>query len=159
MDDYGYDSDLFPNLQGEMFNCIICSNVVKKPKECSGCGDLFCGKCIDDWIRKTKYHLPHLVHAPKDATAPSNPCPVQHSSESTNLSTSNAPPAKNCWCWENTKTIDWTAVDQNVSITMSALVSKIPISINVVLLDVNFYKNYCICYSMQKHQRKHQWDV
>lgn len=52
MDNFGYDKDRFPNLQGEMFDCIICSCVVKAAKECSGCGNLFCGTCIDEWKKK-----------------------------------------------------------------------------------------------------------
>lgn len=55
MGDYGYDKERFPNALGEMFDCPICTNVVRKPKECLGCGDLFCTKCIDDWTKKNKY--------------------------------------------------------------------------------------------------------
>lgn len=53
----GYDKERFPNLQGEIFDCLICQCVVKDPKECSNCGNLFCGICIDDWMKKNKYHL------------------------------------------------------------------------------------------------------
>ena len=55
MTDYGYDKERFPNLGGDMFDCPICTNVVRAPKECTGCGDLFCTKCIDDWKKKNKY--------------------------------------------------------------------------------------------------------
>ena len=51
---YGYDKERFPTLAGDMFDCPICTNVVINPKECTGCGDLFCGSCIDDWMRKNK---------------------------------------------------------------------------------------------------------
>jgi hypothetical protein len=54
MADYGYDKERFPSLNGDMFDCPICTNVVLKPKECTGCGDLFCAKCIDDWTKKNK---------------------------------------------------------------------------------------------------------
>lgn len=46
MADQGYDKSRFPNLQGELFDCILCNKVVKKPKECQGCGNLFCDSCI-----------------------------------------------------------------------------------------------------------------
>lgn len=55
MADYGYDKERFPNMTGDMFDCPICTNVVILPKECMGCGDLYCGKCIDDWMKKNKY--------------------------------------------------------------------------------------------------------
>lgn len=46
MTQLGYDKSRFPNLQGELFDCVICNQVVKKPKECQGCGNLFCDICI-----------------------------------------------------------------------------------------------------------------
>ncbi len=67
MTDYGYDKKRFPNLNSENLDCPICTNVVMFPKECSGCGDLFCGRCIDDWTKKSKYFYSQLVPAPKDA--------------------------------------------------------------------------------------------
>lgn len=72
MADFGYDKDRFPNLNSDMFDCPICTNVVRKPKECLGCGDLFCSKCIDDWTKKNKYYLYDLVHALRDAPQVSN---------------------------------------------------------------------------------------
>ena len=76
MAEYGYEAELFPNMQGEMFNCPICLNVVKRPKECTGCGDLFCGKCIDDWTRKNKYLSSYPAPVPNAAPQASRPCPV-----------------------------------------------------------------------------------
>jgi hypothetical protein len=67
---YGYDKDRFPNLSGDMFDCPICTNVVINPKECTGCGDLFCATCIDDWMKKNKYNLNNLALVPSDAMEP-----------------------------------------------------------------------------------------
>jgi hypothetical protein len=72
MSEYGYDKERFPNLTGDMFDCPICTNVAVNPKECTGCGDMFCAKCIDDWMRKNKYSLSHPAPAPRDATAASS---------------------------------------------------------------------------------------
>lgn len=47
----GYDKSRFINLQGEIFDCPICSKVVKFPKECNACGNLFCTDCIDFYKR------------------------------------------------------------------------------------------------------------
>jgi len=33
----------------ESFMCPICHDVVRNPKECSQCNELFCGFCIDKW--------------------------------------------------------------------------------------------------------------
>jgi hypothetical protein len=70
MADYGYDKDRFPNLAGDMFDCPICTNVVINPKECAGCGDLFCGKCINDWMVKNKYFICKVAPVPRDAMDP-----------------------------------------------------------------------------------------
>jgi hypothetical protein len=50
----GYDKDRFPTLNGDQFDCIICQCVVNEPKECSGCGSLFCSSCVDSWYVKKK---------------------------------------------------------------------------------------------------------
>lgn len=73
MAEYGIDKDRFPNLSGDMFDCPICTNVVVKPKECTGCGDLFCSKCIDDWMKKTRYSHPHSGPVPSAAPPASSP--------------------------------------------------------------------------------------
>lgn len=31
------------------FNCLICLNVVREPKECQKCDKLFCNDCISKW--------------------------------------------------------------------------------------------------------------
>ena len=72
MTDFGFDKDRFPNLSGYIFDCPICTNVVRRPKECTGCGDLFCGKCIEDWTKKNKYFLYNTAPAPKDVMEPYN---------------------------------------------------------------------------------------
>eukprot|EP01016_Furgasonia_blochmanni_P019859 TRINITY_DN2212_c0_g1_i2.p1 TRINITY_DN2212_c0_g1~~TRINITY_DN2212_c0_g1_i2.p1 ORF type:complete len:426 (+),score=62.76 TRINITY_DN2212_c0_g1_i2:154-1431(+) len=51
---YGYPKERFPTLSGESFDCIICLHVVRDPKECHGCGSMFCSSCIDDWQKKSK---------------------------------------------------------------------------------------------------------
>jgi len=33
---------------------VICAQVVKNPKECTSCGNMFCASCIDAWILKKK---------------------------------------------------------------------------------------------------------
>ena len=67
MAEYGLDKDRFPNLSGDMFDCPICTNVVVNPKECTGCGDLFCSRCIDDWMKKTRYLCQNTDHVLSDA--------------------------------------------------------------------------------------------
>eukprot|EP00825_Cyclidium_porcatum_P049711 TRINITY_DN8651_c0_g1_i4.p1 TRINITY_DN8651_c0_g1~~TRINITY_DN8651_c0_g1_i4.p1 ORF type:complete len:262 (+),score=47.86 TRINITY_DN8651_c0_g1_i4:177-962(+) len=52
--EFGYDKERFTNLNNDQFDCPICSQVVKDPKECTGCGSMFCGNCIDDWFNKNK---------------------------------------------------------------------------------------------------------
>lgn len=52
MNESGYPKERFPNLQGEIFDCLICLEVVNNPKECLTCGNLFCNNCIEDWMKK-----------------------------------------------------------------------------------------------------------
>lgn len=52
--EFGYDKGRFPKLADESFDCIICSEVVRVPKECTGCGSLFCAPCINSWMSKKK---------------------------------------------------------------------------------------------------------
>jgi len=54
-EEFGYDKDRFVNLTGESFDCLICSQVVRFPKECTSCGNMYCGPCIDSWLQKKKY--------------------------------------------------------------------------------------------------------
>jgi hypothetical protein len=42
MEESGLDKSRFTNLTGDQFDCVICQEVVFTPKECSGCGSLFC---------------------------------------------------------------------------------------------------------------------
>jgi len=51
-DNSGFDKERFPHLTGEAFDCVICAQVVKNPKECTSCGNMFCASCIDAWIQK-----------------------------------------------------------------------------------------------------------
>eukprot|EP01015_Nassula_variabilis_P002947 TRINITY_DN1178_c0_g1_i2.p1 TRINITY_DN1178_c0_g1~~TRINITY_DN1178_c0_g1_i2.p1 ORF type:complete len:376 (-),score=41.51 TRINITY_DN1178_c0_g1_i2:115-1242(-) len=51
---YGYAKERFTGLIGETFDCSICYNVVRDPKECHGCGSMFCSSCIEDWLKKRK---------------------------------------------------------------------------------------------------------
>ena len=80
MTQYGYDKDRFPNLTEDMFDCPICTNVVLAPKECMGCGDLFCGKCIDDWLKKQQYIFFNEGHAQRDVLIKSSQWAVKLSS-------------------------------------------------------------------------------
>lgn len=48
----GYEKDRFPELQGDSFDCGICYQVCKEPKECVKCGSMYCAFCIDDWVSK-----------------------------------------------------------------------------------------------------------
>lgn len=48
----GLEKERFPDLKGDSFDCGICYLVCKDPKECTKCGTMFCGGCIDDWIAK-----------------------------------------------------------------------------------------------------------
>lgn len=52
--EFGFDKERFPKLSDESFDCVICSEVVKNPKECTGCGSLFCTPCINSWLSKRK---------------------------------------------------------------------------------------------------------
>ena len=46
----GYSKERFVDLKTEIFDCVICFDVVRDPKECTNCGSVFCSACIDDWI-------------------------------------------------------------------------------------------------------------
>jgi hypothetical protein len=52
--EFGFDKNRFPKLADESFDCVICSEVVRNPKECTGCGSLFCTPCINSWLSKRK---------------------------------------------------------------------------------------------------------
>ncbi|CAD8116560.1 unnamed protein product [Paramecium sonneborni] len=49
----GFDRSKLINYNTEEFDCSICLCVAKNPKECTQCGYIFCGKCIDDWIKRS----------------------------------------------------------------------------------------------------------
>ena len=42
----------------DRFCCEICSLIIWDPVSCSECDQLYCEKCIDDWIKKSK-DCPH----------------------------------------------------------------------------------------------------
>jgi len=48
----GFDPVIFVKSVNIDFICSICSLVVRKPKECVGCGSLFCEICIKHWLEK-----------------------------------------------------------------------------------------------------------
>ncbi len=41
-------------LGGVSLTCSICKNILVEPKQCSKCQNLFCGKCIDEWLKSNK---------------------------------------------------------------------------------------------------------
>ena len=45
----GFDEDRFLEAVGEEFKCLICSEVLLDPVECSGCQTNFCSECIHAW--------------------------------------------------------------------------------------------------------------
>ncbi|CAD8109323.1 unnamed protein product [Paramecium sonneborni] len=49
----GYDRSKFINYNSDSFDCAICSCVARNPKECNQCGGIFCGYCIDNWLKKS----------------------------------------------------------------------------------------------------------
>ncbi|CAD8090661.1 unnamed protein product [Paramecium sonneborni] len=51
-DDYGFDKVRFTNYKEDIFDCPICSCVARLPKDCSCCGTVFCGPCVDSWLKK-----------------------------------------------------------------------------------------------------------
>ncbi len=34
--------------------CLVCTNVVWKPKSCAKCEKMFCTKCLDDWLARNQ---------------------------------------------------------------------------------------------------------
>lgn len=51
-DQYGYDIDIFVRQVDDQFECPICSNICRQPKECRKCGALFCNSCITQWLKR-----------------------------------------------------------------------------------------------------------
>jgi hypothetical protein len=57
LEEINIDSDL---LTGDFktfvndISCLICQNIVYKPVCCSNCSALFCTKCINDWLKKSR---------------------------------------------------------------------------------------------------------
>ncbi len=49
----GYDPLIFLNEVNSDFLCQICNLVVRKPRECIVCGNIFCESCIKNWAEKT----------------------------------------------------------------------------------------------------------
>lgn len=48
----GYDPMIFTTVVNKDFICPICNWVVRKPKECIICGNVFCDICIKNWAEK-----------------------------------------------------------------------------------------------------------
>jgi E3 ubiquitin-protein ligase NRDP1 len=48
----GFARERFPDLTGDSFDCGICYLVSFQPKECTTCGTMYCGSCIDEWMQK-----------------------------------------------------------------------------------------------------------
>jgi E3 ubiquitin-protein ligase NRDP1 len=48
----GLTKERFPELTGDSFDCSICLLVSATPKECTLCGTMYCGSCIDGWVLK-----------------------------------------------------------------------------------------------------------
>ncbi|CAD8098948.1 unnamed protein product [Paramecium primaurelia] len=51
-EEYGFDKDRFLNYTQDIFDCPICSCVARLPKDCSSCGTVYCGPCVDSWLKK-----------------------------------------------------------------------------------------------------------
>lgn len=51
--EFGYERERFVSVD-DQFECVICSTIVRDPRECNGCGHLYCRKCIEDWQSKNK---------------------------------------------------------------------------------------------------------
>ncbi|CAD8093887.1 unnamed protein product [Paramecium primaurelia] len=51
-EEFGFDKDRFTNYNQDIFDCPICSCVARLPKDCSSCGSVFCGPCVDSWLKK-----------------------------------------------------------------------------------------------------------
>jgi len=67
--EFGFDKSRFPKLTEENFDCIICSEVVRMPQECTGCGSLFCSSCIISWMAKKK-ECPNRCNPKTDSIKP-----------------------------------------------------------------------------------------
>lgn len=44
----GYDVERFIEVPNQEFICLICSDVIEDPMECSNCQTFFCKACIED---------------------------------------------------------------------------------------------------------------
>lgn len=47
----------------DYYTCKICCTLVKEPKSCAECDDLFCAKCINNWLSRNNF-CPHCKSAP-----------------------------------------------------------------------------------------------
>ena len=48
----GYDPKIFTTSINSDFMCPLCNFIVRKPKECVVCGNIFCDICIKNWAEK-----------------------------------------------------------------------------------------------------------
>lgn len=51
---YGFEPSIFVKPVNLDFICIICSRVVRNPRECIICGGLSCENCLKQWQEKNK---------------------------------------------------------------------------------------------------------
>ena len=50
-EEIGFDPARFVDLKTENFNCGICQYVVRDPKLCEDCGQMFCSSCLLNWLK------------------------------------------------------------------------------------------------------------
>lgn len=48
------DNKMSEKLIEDYFKCRICKNIVHEPVECSGCEDIFCTSCFEDFLKTNK---------------------------------------------------------------------------------------------------------
>lgn len=37
----------------DIVTCVICTGIIREPKQCSTCENVFCGNCVEEWISKS----------------------------------------------------------------------------------------------------------
>lgn len=61
----GINKENFVDQNFDYFDCIICSDVTIRPKMCQKCDHIFCGPCIQEWI-KTNNFCPFRCNGKED---------------------------------------------------------------------------------------------